>query len=284
MAVIGVVAMGEMGAGIARRLHERGAEVLSVLAGRGAASIERARQAGARDVDDAGLVAHADIILSVVPPSTAGELAARLLPLIEAKSGEKPSYIDCNAIAPQTLHTIAGPFIERGLPFIDASIIGAPPRAEDDSPRLYMSGPIVGEAETLKALGLDTRVISEALGDASTLKMAYAGITKGFQALGTAMALGAARNGAAASFLAELSTSQPQLHAWLRRQLPGMYAKAYRWDGEMREIARFLEPEDGASRMLAGAAELYRHVAEDHRQGPDSEIISVLNAFVGRTE
>src|SRR5690606_38988502 len=126
---------------------------------------------------------------------------------------------------------------------------------------------------------LDTRVLSDALGDASALKMAYAGITKGFQALGTSMALGAARNGAAESFVAELEASQPQLHAWLSKQLPSMYAKAYRWDGEMREIAKFLQPEEGASQMLSGAATLYEHVAEDNRTGPQSEIISILDRF-----
>jgi putative dehydrogenase len=124
------------------------------------------------------------------------------------------------------------------------------------------------------------RVLSGHLGDASALKMSYAGITKGFQALGAAMVLGAARNGAANGFLAELRDSQPELAAWLARALPIMYAKAYRWDGEMQEIAKFLEPERGSRDMLSGAAELYRHVAEDHRAGPDSEIISTLNRFV----
>jgi putative dehydrogenase len=59
-----------------------------------------------------------------------------------------------------------------------------------------------------------------------------------------------------------------------------MYAKAYRWDDEMREISRFLEPERGAADMLAGAAVLYQHVAEDNRVGAQSEILSILNRFV----
>ena len=145
-----------------------------------------------------------------------------------------------------------------------------------------MSGPIKGEAETLKQLGIDTRVLSTTLGDASTLKMSYAGITKGFQALGASMALGAGRNGAQASLVEELKASQPQLYGWLSRSLPSMYDKAYRWDGEMREIAKFLLPEKGASTMLTGAADLYVHIAEDNRAGPKSEIISTLDRFIGR--
>ena len=279
MTTIAVLAMGEMGSGVARRLVERGARVLTSLEGRSSASAERAKAAGVVATDDAALIAEAEMFLSIVPPSSAADTAARFISLIE-KAAKKPVYIDCNAIAPQTLDAISKQFLQRNLPFIDASIIGGAPKSDGSSPRLYMSGKISGEADTLKGLGIDTRVLSTALGDASALKMSYAGITKGFQALGASMALGAGRNGAAESLVAELKSSQPQLYAWLSRQMPTMYDKAYRWDGEMREIAKFLLPEQGASDMLQGAANLYQHIAADHRAGPQSEIISILNRFV----
>jgi 3-hydroxyisobutyrate dehydrogenase-like beta-hydroxyacid dehydrogenase len=281
MITIAVVAMGEMGSGIARRLVERGATVLTSLAGRSAASAERAAEARVEAVDDEGLIARAHLFLSIVPPRSARETAERFMPVIE-KAVKRPVFIDCNAIAPQTLHGISKPFLERGLPFLDASIIGAAPKPDGSSPRLYISGAVDGEADVLKGLGLDTRVLSKGLGDASALKMSYAGITKGFQALGTAMTLGAARNGALDSLVAELKDSQAGLYDWLCRQLPRMYPKAYRWDGEMREIARFLMPEEGSAAMLTGASDLYNHVAEDNRAGPQSEIISTLNRFVGK--
>ena len=282
MTVIAVVAMGEMGSGVAGRLVERGARVLTSLAGRGEASAKRAAAVGVTATDDATLIAEADMFLSIVPPAAAGATAERFLPLIE-KAAKKLVYIDCNAIAPQTLHGISKTFLDKGLPFLDGSIIGGPPSKKDgSSPRLYMSGPIANEAETLKGLGIDTRVLSTALGDASTIKMSYAGITKGFQALGASMALGAGRNGALESLMAEMKFSLPQLYGWLEKSLPTMYAKAYRWDGEMREISKFLLPEKGASTMLAGAADLYEHIAEDNRAGPQSEIISTLNRFTGR--
>ena len=173
MTVIAVVAMGEMGAGFAQRLVQRGARVLTSLAGRSEASTKRANTAGATVTDDATLIAEADMFLSIVPPSVAGATAERFLPLIQ-KAARKPVYIDCNAIAPQTLASIARMFSDKGLPFLDASIIGAAPRPDGSSPRLYMSGPIKGEAETLKQLGIDTRVLSGNLGDASTLKMSCA--------------------------------------------------------------------------------------------------------------
>ena len=213
MTVIAVVAMGEMGAGFAQRLVERGARVLTSLAGRSEASAKRANAAGATVTDDATLIAEADMFLSIVPPSVAGATAERFLPFIE-KAARKPVYIDCNAIAPQTLAGIAKMFGDKGLPFLDGSIIGAAPRPDGSSPRLYMSGPIKGEAEALKQLGIDTRVLSSNLGDASTLKMSYAGITKGFQALGASMALGAGRNGAQESLVGRAEV-QPAAALWL---------------------------------------------------------------------
>ncbi len=279
MTTIAVIAMGEMGGGIARRLVERGARVVTSLSGRSAASADRAKALGVEAMSDQEMIDAASIFLSIVPPSAAAATADRLLPLIE-KSASKPVYIDCNAIAPQTLHEISKAFLARNLPFGDASILGTAPKPDGSSPRLYMSGPIEAEAAVLKGLGLDTRVLSPNLGDASALKMSYAGITKGFQALGSSMVLGAARNGAAESLLAEVTETLPGLYAFPQKQLPTMYAKAYRWDGEMREIAKFLQPEKGAAGMLSGAADLYEHIAEANREGPQSEIVSTLNRFV----
>ena len=278
MVTVAIIAMGEMGSGIARRFIERGARVLTSVEGRSAASVERAEAAGVEMLADADVVARADIFLSIVPPASARDLAIRFLALAEG-SRRVPAFIDCNAIAPRTLYGIATGFADRGLRFIDASIIGVAPKPDGSGPRLYLSGPAGDEAEIIGSLGIKTRVLSDRLGEASALKMAYAGIGKGFQALGTAMALGAARAGVSRHLVEELADSQPQLYAWLREMLPAMYAKAYRWNGEMLEISAFLEPERGAAEMFAGAAALYRHVAEDHRAGPDSEIVSILERF-----
>src|SRR5262245_52437198 len=108
MTAIAVIAMGEMGSGIARRLVERGARVLTSLSGRSATSAERAKAAGVEAADDATIVGGAEMILSIVPPSKAQEVADRFLPLLR-KSPRPPTFVDCNAIAPQTLHAISKP-------------------------------------------------------------------------------------------------------------------------------------------------------------------------------
>ena len=85
----------------------------------------------------------------------------------------------------------------------------------------------------LNGFGLDTRLVDGPAGAASALKMSYAGLTKGFTALGAAMMLGAERAGCAEALRAELAESQPHFLAWLSRQVPRMYPKAYRWVAEM---------------------------------------------------
>ena len=76
-------------------------------------------------------------------------------------------------------------------------------RATPD-PRFYASGPAAPRFATLRHYGLDVRVLDGAMSAASALKMSYAGITKGTQAIGAAMMLAATRAGSADALFAEL--------------------------------------------------------------------------------
>ena len=93
--------------------------------------------------------------------------------------------------------------------------------------------------------------------------MSYAGITKGFTALGAAMMLAATRAGAADALKAELSESQQALLGYLTRNVPGMYPQAYRWVAELDEIAAFVGEDQPEHAMLEAAARLYERIAAD---------------------
>ena len=93
--------------------------------------------------------------------------------------------------------------------------------------------------------------------------MSYAGITKGFTALGAAMMLAATRDGSAEALNAELAESQPALLGWLTRQTPSCTRKAYRWVAELDEIAAFVGKDHAENAMLAAAARLYERIAAD---------------------
>src|SRR5260221_8096160 len=256
-----IIAPGAMGSAVARRMHERGATVRTSLAGRSAASARRAAEAGMIAVEsDRDLVEGVDIVLSIVPPGEAVGLAERLLPLLGAAS-RKPLVIDCNAVNPATAAHIATILAPGGAGFVDGGIIGGPPKLDGPGPRFYLSGPAAGGATVLRDYGVDIRLLDGAVGAASALKMSYAGITKGLTALGSAMMLGAAANGSAAALLEELGDSQPNLLAYLRRSVPDMYGKAYRWVAEMREIAGFLGEEAASGEIYEGMAQLYESIA-----------------------
>ena len=273
---VAVVAQGAMGAGIGGRLVERGLRVVTSLAGRSEASAKRAAAAGMVPVSDQEM-AKADFFLSILPPSDALGLAERMAALI-APSNHKPVYVDCNAVSPPTKVEIGNVITEAGSPFVDGSIIGAPPKAGYDGPAIYASGTDASRFVPLSEFGLVVHVMEGPIGAASAMKMSYAGITKGLTALGAMMMLAAKRGGVAEGLRAELERSQPALLPWLQRSIPAMYSKAYRYVGEMEEIADYVGEDDSAREMFDAFADFYTRLAADY-EGKQDEV-GALSAFL----
>ncbi len=273
---VAIIAPGEMGSAVGRRLRERGARIVTALAGRSAASVARAERAGFGAIDDrARLVAEAQLILSIVPPGEAVALAESFVPALAA-AREKPVYVDCNAVAPETALRIGAILARAQCPYVDAGIIGPPPSPSGRTV-FYASGDAAAELARLAPLGLEVRVLKAPIGAASALKMSYAGLTKGITALGSAIALGAARGGTTEALIQELRESQPALLPYLAR-LPTMFPKAYRWVAEMEEIAQFLAADPAGQQIYHGAAQLYARLAEGARE-PDKGDLAAIAAF-----
>jgi putative dehydrogenase len=214
-----------------------------------------------------------------LPPGDAVALAERFAPALQA-SNAKPVYVDCNAINPGTVDRVAAVLAPTGSAFVDSGIIGSPPKPGDAGPRFYASGAAAQRFATLRNYGLDVRVLDGVLSAASALKMSYAGITKGTQAIGAAMMLAATRAGSADALMAELQLSQKEMLAWLKRQLTMMPPKAYRWVAEMQEIAGFVGDDPAARELYEGAAEFYERFAEDFAAGKKDA--SALAAFLSK--
>src|SRR5262249_33998970 len=155
---------------------------------------------------------------------------------------------------------IAGIIEATGAPFVDAGIIGPPPRPSGSQPSIYASGPHAARMSVLREHGLDIRLLDAPIGAASALKMSFAGITKGVIAVATAMTVAATRAGAQGELLRELAEREPALLASLSRKIPDMPPKAYRWVAEMQEISQFVTPQGGGE-IYAGAARIYDRVA-----------------------
>jgi len=259
--VVAIIAQGQMGSAVGKRLTEHGVTVLTSLSGRSFASIKRAEAAGMRAVSP-DTIAHADIILSIVPPGEAEALAQALAPPL-AESARKPFYVDCNAVNPETVKRIANTIEATGCRFIDGGIIGGPPKPNYNGPTFYLSGAGAGAVAVLNDFGLSCKPVDGPIGAASALKMSYAGITKGLTALASIMLLAATRAGTADALRRELEQSQPALLAWFGRQVPSMFDKAYRWVAEMEEIAAFVGDDPAGEALFRATAELYRRLAAD---------------------
>jgi len=259
--VVAVIAPGAMGAAVGQRLADNGLKVLTSLKGRSAETQARAKAAGMADASDEEIAAS-DFILSILPPGDALALAQGFAPVLTA-SNSKPVYVDCNAINPKTVAKVAAAIAPTGCPFADAGIIGQPPKPGDAGPRIYASGAAAQRFARLRDYGLDIRVLDGAMSAASALKMSYAGITKGTQAIGAAMMLAATRAGNADDLFAELQGSQKEMFAWFKRSLSMMPPKAYRWIAEMHEIAGFVGDDPAAHELYQGAAHFYERIADD---------------------
>jgi len=274
--VVSIMAQGGMGAATAARLVENGIEVRTVLAGRSAASAERAKKAGMKPVTDEELVA-ADFILSIVPPGEAIPLAKRLSPLM-AKAAKKPVYVDVNAVNPDTAMMVAMIVEPSGATFVDGGIIGGPPRAGYDGPVYYVSGAEARRLDALAPFGLRISVLDAPGCAASALKMSYAGITKGLIAVGSSMIMAAERAGVADALRAELGASQANLLNGFSRSIPDMFGKAYRWVDEMKQIAAFTGSDRAENDIYAAIAELYDRLGKDFG-GPQAEIEKLRSFF-----
>ena len=165
-----------------------------------------------------------------------------------------------------------------GCPFVGAGIIGPPPKPGTTNTKIYASGPHAADLARLNDYGLIVRVLAGPLTAASALKMSYAGITKGFTALGAAMMLAATRGGSVEALKAELAESQPALLGFLTRQTPAMYSKAYRWVAEMEEISDFVGKDYPEHAMLDASARLYERIAADVEG--DKKEVGVMDKFV----
>lgn len=258
---VAILSPGEMGSAIGGFLARRGLSVITSLDGRSERSVELARRAGIEDVGSLDrVVAEADVVFSVLASAAAPELAGAIARRLPGR--DRPlTFVECNALAPETTRAIAGVVADAGGHVVDVGIVGSPP-TEHRGPRFYASGPYLDDFLAFREYGLDVLPLGAEIGQASGLKMTYAALTKGLTALGTELLLTASKLELLDPLLGELSDSQPALLDWLEKALPGMPPKSRRWVSEMQEIARTFAREGQSPSYHQAASDLYRRVGE----------------------
>lgn len=289
---VGILSPGDMGHSIGKVLHDNGLRVLTCLNGRSDRSRELARQAG---IDDAGslddLVSQVDVLMCVLVPARAAGVAEEVAAAMR-RTGATPLYVDGNAIAPATVRGIAETISAAGATVADVGIVGPPPRKPGT--RFYASGPGAEQFAALRDHGLDVRLVGADIGQASGLKMCYGALTKGLQALATELLVAARLMGLEETLREEQEHSMAEVVGWLEGHMPMMPPKAYRWIGEMEEIAATFADLGMTPDILNGAAEMYRMVADTAigKESPEQRdpnrnmygVIAALAEAVGRPD
>ena len=255
---IAILSPGDMGAGVGAALAGHGHDVLACVTGRSRETRERARRLRFRlaaDLDS--LLAEADLVLSILPPEAATGLARDVAAAMR-RTGHIPAYADCNAVSPETARAIEALFAGTGAPFIDAGIIGAAPGPDRPPTRFYVSGEAAGLMDVLDGKGISVRPVGPQIGDASAVKMCYASITKGANALHTAAMTVAEALGVGETVRAEIGESLPAIMQHMRGTIPRLPADSGRWVGEMDEIAKTYASAGATPRFHQGAAAVFR--------------------------
>jgi 3-hydroxyisobutyrate dehydrogenase-like beta-hydroxyacid dehydrogenase len=228
---------GNMGSTIGAAAATGGARVIWISQHRSQSTQRRAAQAGLSDVGSLdNALAQSDMVLSVCPPHVAVEVAEQV-----AAHKFTGLYVDANAVSRATAERIGEIVTRSGASFVDGGIIGSPVK-QAGTTRLYLSGTRAADvAELFSKSMLDARAIGPAPGSASALKVAYAAWTKGTDAMLLAIRAYAAHEGVNDALLEEWRISQPQLEKRCERAATVATPKAWRYVGEMEEIAEAFE-------------------------------------------
>jgi len=261
---------GEMGAAVAGCLVRNGTRVVYASENRSCASIERANSEGLEDLVALDrTLAATDAVLSICIPTAAVEVARSV-----AAANFKGIYIDANAIAPSTTREIGQIVEATGATFVDGGIIGLPPTPTRIT-RLYLSG---SQSPAIAALFQNTRTEAIAMEDApigaaSALKICFAAWSKGETALLAIVRALAEHEGVDNALMSEWRRSMPGI-AEQSEHIVQRAWKAWRWAGEMEEIAASFEDAGLPSGFLANA-EIYRRLSDlKDQKNPAREAIN----------
>jgi 3-hydroxyisobutyrate dehydrogenase-like beta-hydroxyacid dehydrogenase len=267
-----------MGSAVGVAARAAGAHVIWASERRSPQSRKRASESGIEEVGAlAVLVAESDVILSICPPDAALEVARSV-----AELGFAGLYLDANAVSPGTARNMATAIERTGATFVDGGIIGPPP-AKNGTSRLYLSGREAARAAALFAASpLEAITLDSPVGAASALKMAYASWTKGSAALLIAVRALAILEGIEADLLTEWERSIPGLAARSEAAAGANARKAWRFVGEMEEIASTFAGAGLPDGFALAAREIYQRLErfKDASNAPSlAEVVgTIINA------
>jgi 3-hydroxyisobutyrate dehydrogenase-like beta-hydroxyacid dehydrogenase len=274
---IGILHPGEMGGSVAASARNSGHTVYWVSEGRSPQTRQRAESIGLADARTvATLCQTCSIIVSVCPPDAAEAVARSVL-----DQGFNGLYVDANAISPQRAIRIGQMMTDAGASFVDGGIVGGP-AWKPGTTWLYLSGEDSQQAADCFSAGpLETCILGAEPGKASALKMCFAAYTKGTTALLCAILAAAESLDVRDALERQWSRDGSDFAVEAKRRATQVTAKAWRFAGEMDEIALTFSEAAIPSGFHLAAADIYRRLAGLRGEATPS-LESVLAALLAR--
>jgi 3-hydroxyisobutyrate dehydrogenase-like beta-hydroxyacid dehydrogenase len=257
MSNIGILHPGEMGVSVAASAINSGHEVYWTSDGRSEKTRTRAENYGLIDTHSfAEICQVCEIILSICPPHAAEEVAGTVI-----EHGFKGLYLDANAIAPQRSIKLGTLLENAGIYFVDGGIIGGPAWSPQET-WLYLSGKHAEDIAACFSKGpLSTKILSSEIGKASALKMCYAAYSKGTTALLAAILATAEALGVRSDLYEQWNMDNKGFSDDVNQRVKRVAAKAWRFEGEMQEIAATFQEAGLPDGFHDASAEMYHRIA-----------------------
>lgn len=174
---VGFIGFGEVAYTLSKKLLQNKVDVITSTKGRSKKTKELAIDSGVKIINSHEKVAKlSDILISSSSPKTALAIASKYGILCNGV------FIDLNNISPETTKKIAILFKKNNsnTDFVDGAIIG---KVSSNNSTLVVSGKNSDKIAILNDHGLNVKVISQKIGDASTIKMLRSIYTKGVTAI-----------------------------------------------------------------------------------------------------
>ncbi len=275
MTKIGTLHPGEMGVSIAASAINNGHEVYWASDNRSDKTHLRAEKHNLIKVETLmQLCEFSEIIFSVCPPHAAEEVAKSVI-----ETGFKGLYLDANAISPQRVVKIAQMMESASIHFVDGSIIGEP-SSKPKATMLYLSGKYANAIANCFTNGpLEAKIIGDEIGKASALKMCYAAFSKGITALFAGILATAESLGVRDELYHKWDIDEPGFSDQANGRVNRVTAKAWRFEGEMHEIAVTFQGAGLPNGFHEAAADVYHRLAgfKDSPETPKlDEILEAL--------
>lgn len=276
MTDIGILHPGDMGISVAASAIRSGHQLFWASEGRSQATRARAEKHHLVDTGSLSeLCRRCQVILCVCPPHAAEDVARSV-----ASHGFKGIYLDANAISPQRALKIEKILVSADIRFVDGGIVGGP-AWKPHTTRLYVSGTEAEQiAEYFSAGPLEAQIIGDQTGKASALKMCYAAYSKGTTALLAATLATAESLGVRAELNREWDLDNDGFSADVNRRVQRVTAKAWRFEGEMREIAGTFKSASLPDEFHQAAAEIYHRLADFKGRERIPKLDEVLGALL----